>query len=419
MIIKSIELRDFRGISTLNLPIDKNLTVIVGKNGVGKTSVLDAISYLLKPLRHSLVDKSRSIDEPGIMRFRPTDVALAKTRFSVRAVVSASDKKGEQVESRIELTHDKKSSKFGQNLSRLETEEFSQSELPLFVYYRQNRGFELDAQSENPNALTELSVRDQSLTEDLSAISDLSDWWDARDAEEARRVRDSDREFRDPHLEAVRKLVVEVDEFEGIGYEATATPPGLYFQKPPNRKIHVSQLSSGERVYLVLLADLARRLQTIQPGASLAEIPGVVLIDEIELHLHPEWQRQIIATLTRIFRRCQFIVTTHSPHLLGETKSDSIRILKTTRDHEVEYYAYHKETFGRDSNEILVGVLEATERNKTTKQDLQKLDTLIGNSELEQARELLDDLRSGIGGDLVELDIAEQRLRRRERIKQN
>ena len=413
MIIKSIELRDFRGISTLDLPIDEKLTVIVGKNGVGKTSVLDAISYLLKPLHHSWVDENRASYQPGIMIHKPTDVALAKTGFSIRAVVSTSDKNGEMVESRIELTHDKKSSMSGLTIHRTGSEEFSPSEHPLFVYYRQKRGFELDARSENPNELTALSVRDQSLTEDLSAIPDLSDWWDARDAEEARRVRDSDREFRDLQLEAVRKLVVELDEFEGIGFEATSSPPGLYFQKPPNRKIHVSQLSSGERVYLVLLADLARRLQTIQPGASLAEIPGVVLIDEIELHLHPEWQRQIIATLTRIFGRCQFIVTTHSPHLLGETKRGSIRILKTTRDHEVECYAYHKETFGRDSNEILVGVLEATERNKDTKQDLRKLDTLIGNAELEEARELLDDLKKGIGGDLVELDIAEQRLRRR------
>ena len=419
MIIKSIELRDFRGISTLNLPIDENLTVIVGKNGVGKTSVLDAISYLLMSLRNLWVDESRSGFQPGIVRFKATDVALGKSRLRVQAVVSIGDENGGLIDNPIEITHDKKISMSGQTLHRLGTEEFTPSEHPLFVYYRQNRGFDLDSRSHDPNVLTEFSVRDQSLTEDLSAISDLADWWDTRDAEEARRVRDSDREFRDPHLEAVRKLVVEVDEFEGIGYEATLSPPGLYFQKTPNKKVHVSQLSSGERVYLVLLADLARRLQIIQPGASLDEIPGIVLIDEVELHLHPEWQRQIISTLTKVFKRCQFIVTTHSPHLLGEMKSDSIRILKTTRDHEVKNYAYHKETFGRDSNEILVGVLGATERNKATKENLRKLDTLIGNAELEQARELLDNLKLEIGGDLVELDIAEQRLRRREGIRQN
>ncbi len=426
MIITSVKLQDFRGISALDLPIDQNLTVIVGGNGVGKTSILDAISALLQHIRFLWVtDDAQNF--PGLHTFEKTDVAYTKTDFSIRADFSIRHLVSEQndisafrtAHESVTLTSNYTKNNRIRHKLRQRFQINLNADYPLFVYYRQNRGFSSDLSPSDQNMPSEFTIREQSLSENLRAIPDLSNWWDKLDAQEARRHRDSEPGFKDPQLEAVRKLIEEMDEFENIFFETTLDPPGLYLQKPANKKIHVSQLSSGERVYLVLLADLARRLQIIKPDAKLAEIPGIVLIDEVELNLHPRWQRKIISTLTRIFKRCQFVVTTHSPQVVGEVSSDSIRILSRNENHEIEYHTYKKETLGRDSNEILINILGAAERDEETKSQLKELEALIGNKKLESARELLGKLRSTLGSDLFELDVAEQRLRRREGTNQN
>ena len=205
-----------------------------------------------------------------------------------------------------------------------------------------------------------------------------------------------------------------MEEFETIGYNAKSERPGLYLKKSLNPEIHVDQLSSGERAYLILLADLARRLQVIQPDAELADIPGIVLIDEIDLHLHPNWQRLIVPTLTRIFKRCQFIVTTHSPQVLGEIKSGRILVLYQNRQGGIECRR-SRSAFGRDSNEILLDVLDSTDRDEDVKARLENLESLINRKELDEARKELDALRLDLESGPVELEIAERRLRRRER----
>ena len=263
--------------------------------------------------------------------------------------------------------------------------------------------------------MSETDVRDESLSRDLHAIRQLSEWWDKRDSEEARQHRDTSPGYKDPQLQAIRRLVERIDEFQSIKFRSVGDNPGLYVRKSNGKDIHIDQLSSGERVFLLLLSDLARRLQVIQPHRDLAEIPGIVLIDEIELNLHPAWQRKIIPALTHVFRRCQFIVTTHSPQVLGEVRRENIRILTRNDTHEIEYVECNSDSFGRDSNEILVGILGASERDEDIKRQLEELEALIARNDFGASRELLRQLRKKLDGFPMELNIAEQRLRRRER----
>ncbi|WP_309143275.1 AAA family ATPase [Nostoc sp. CHAB 5836] len=93
----------------------------------------------------------------------------------------------------------------------------------------------------------------------------------------------------------------------------------------------VNQLSDGEKCLLAMVGDLARRLAIANPSLpDPLQGSGVVLIDEIELHLHPKWQREIIPALTRTFPNCQFIVTTHSPQVISQVKPEGIYILEKT-----------------------------------------------------------------------------------------
>ena len=410
MKIESIELHDFRGISKLVLPVHGNLTVVVGKNGVGKTSMLDAVALLLEGLRDTL----SSDDAPPLPRLAPSDVTTGKKKCGIRMAVSSEEFGSDKgpLTCSIDSHNRSYSERGGYEMVAMY---LPRNPYPLFVYYRQSRGFESKSTPSTSSSLSAQDVRDQSLSKNLHAIRELSDWWDKRDSEEARRHRDDTPGYKDPQLQAIRRLVERMDGFQSIKYRSVGESPGLYLTKSNGKDIHVDQLSSGERVFLVLLADLARRLQIIQPDSDLGEIPGIVLIDEIELNLHPDWQRKIIPTLTGVFGRCQFIVTTHSPQVLGEVGRDNIRILSRNADHEIEYVECNNDSFGRDSNEILVGILGASERDESVKHQLEELETLITRNQLDASRALLRELRKKVDGFPVELSIAEQRLHRRER----
>jgi predicted ATP-binding protein involved in virulence len=85
-----------------------------------------------------------------------------------------------------------------------------------------------------------------------------------------------------------------------------------------------NNLSDGQRTMLALVGDLAQRAFTLNPGLedrALTETPGVVLIDELDLHLHPIWQRRVIEDLRRTFPKMQFFATTHSPFLIQSLRS--------------------------------------------------------------------------------------------------
>jgi predicted ATP-binding protein involved in virulence len=141
--------------------------------------------------------------------------------------------------------------------------------------------------------------------------------------------------------------------------------------------------------------DLARRLSQANPSLDdpLTEGDALVLIDEIDLHLHPKWQRQIVRNLTTVFPRCQFIVTTHSPQVIGEVEHDRIQIIANGQ----VYSPTH--SFGVDSSRVLEEIMEADPRAQEVKDLLSQLSQEVGNQRFESARVLLAQLVDRLGED--------------------
>ncbi|MCY3787891.1 MAG: AAA family ATPase [Gemmatimonadetes bacterium] len=157
----------------------------------------------------------------------------------------------------------------------------------------------------------------------------------------------------------------------------------------------VEFLSDGERGLLAMVLDLTRRLSQANPEMEdpAAEAEAVVLIDEIELHLHPAWQRRIVRNLTETFPKCQFIATTHSPQVIGEVEHDRIQIIA---DGQV-YSPTH--SFGVDSNRVLEEIMDADPRTQDVKELLSKISRKVGKQRYESARELLAQLVDRLGED--------------------
>jgi predicted ATP-binding protein involved in virulence len=158
-------------------------------------------------------------------------------------------------------------------------------------------------------------------------------------------------------------------------------------------ELDVEQLSDGEKCLLALVGDLARRLALANP--ALAEPlggNGVVLIDEIELHLHPLWQRQVLKNLTKTFSGCQFFVTTHSPLVLSQLPKESVRIVENFKVVESEAFVE-----GREANSIMAELMGVPVFPELTAQSIEEIERLTESEKYEEARGRLNQLAQKLG----------------------
>jgi len=149
----------------------------------------------------------------------------------------------------------------------------------------------------------------------------------------------------------------------------------------------------------MLIVDIARRLSIANPSLDnplLGE--GIILIDEIDLHLHPQWQRDIVPAITQTFPNCQFIMTTHSPQVLSKVKKESVRLIE---DNAIIYNIPN--TYGRDSNSILGDIFNTLERPKHIKMKIDECFKNIDEESFEIAKKQLDELIAILGEDDLDL----------------
>lgn len=130
--------------------------------------------------------------------------------------------------------------------------------------------------------------------------------------------------------------------------------------KKNKNKLRLEQFSQGEKIYIAMIGDLARRLTIANPSLhNPLEGKGIVLIDEVELHLHPKWQSEVVRKLGEIFPNCQFIVTTHSPQVIREVQQDSVFLLSVDHDGTISV-SNPKRTIGLSSSDILTEVMDSS-----------------------------------------------------------
>lgn len=215
------------------------------------------------------------------------------------------------------------------------------------------------------------------------------------------RLTELDEETTSPALRlvyrAIESLLPEVD---FARYSKNLRTLVIHYK---NGKIHsFSELSDGYRNVVAIAADLAIKAIMLNPQLAekaLEMTPGVVLIDELDLHLHPKWQRRVIGDLRRTFPMVQFICTTHSPQLIGQVKPE-----------EIIYLGFPgmrtDQSYGMDSNWILRHVMDSDDRDPVISERLDALFEDIESADFESAQTKLCALREELGDhpDLVEAE---------------
>lgn len=159
-------------------------------------------------------------------------------------------------------------------------------------------------------------------------------------------------------------------------------------------KFPVRMLSDGEKGMISLVADIAYRMALLNPNLldRVLETPGVVLIDEIDLHLHPSWQKKVVGSLMSIFPNIQFIVTTHSPSILLNVPRENIWILNQN-----EIFQPQDMTYGRTVEEILREVMDTDVRPDKVVIMQQEFERAIDSEDYGLAKKILDKMKNIMG----------------------
>lgn len=415
MYVKKITLENFRGLSKIDVELDEHLNVIVGVNGVGKSAILDALAIMLSTLTERIRGNAQKARQ-----FSPEDIRSGSQGLSCSIYVDFMDEltawsmarnfsaKNKLFHSELENLNELVGS-FLQQVNRDPLTDNVTGNIPLAVYYNVHRSvIDPPMRVRDKSAYSALSAYDNA----LQAVSDFNEFfkWFRKQEDLENETRRDDSQYRDHQLEAVRQAIENF--MPGFTDLRVRRNPVRMSVRKSGEELDVKQLSDGEKCLLALVGDLARRLVIANPESDQPlNGDGVVLIDEIDLHLHPSLQRQVLNKLRDTFKNCQFIVSTHSPQILSHVKAGNVWLLKR-REQGIEAVR-PTETYGLDSNALLEIAMETPERDSVIKTRLENLFQLIEDNQLAEANSEINAIVHEVN-DLPELSRARAILRRKE-----
>lgn len=416
MKIKELKLHQFRSFDHMVMQFDDRLTVLVGVNGAGKTSIINALTILLSHFNRKMLDFKRLAP-----KFSESDIRVG-SQETVNSVTVAHN--GKTASWTIEAY--RKGAKTHPKFHLAELTDFVNAlgaedltSLPLAVCYGVNRAVQdISLSPQKAYDFDNFSAYGNALSERSYVFNDFFEWCRVREdieneyrlhAVEQNESENQNLLYRDPQLEAVRQAIYRMTGFSNM--RIRRNPPRMEVRKGEQR-LDVAQLSDGEKCLLALVGDIARRLALANLKLDdPLQTTAVVMIDEAELHLHPEWQHRIVPGLIETFPNCQFILSTHSPQVLSHVRCRHIRCLDQKED-RVEV-TIPDGVYGQDSNFLLKTLLGSSYRPKNIEADIQRLFDLI-RADVTAARKLLDELKQRIEGESPDLVRAEALLHRRE-----
>lgn len=337
MKIKSLRLEHFRRFDDFPISLDEQLTVLVAKNGAGKTSILDGIATALGPFLTRL---------PGVNGINPKDTDFqvladgSKPAYMRITAESFNGLKWDRTEKRDKTKGTAKHIPEALGVKPINDyadgfiEDYNNRvpfALPVFAYYGAGRGvFDVPARKRGfGKHFTRFDSLKGCLESRTNFRSFVEYFYSLEEIENNKQKEARSFDLEIPELKAIREAVNKmVPDFSN---PRGAYPAGInldWQQGEVKKTLRIEQLSDGYRTTLAMVMDIASRMAEANPEMSNPlESHGVVMIDEVDLHLHPGWQQTILLDLMRTFPNVQFIVSTHSPQVISSVKPQCLRVI--------------------------------------------------------------------------------------------
>ena len=403
--LREIRLDNYRCFDDLRLPLEEDTTVLFAENGGGKTALLTALAMglavfqMASPRTLNLNarrdSRMRTLDEKG--RREPTGPCKVTWTAAVGETESVTWSKTIQPASR------RTKNQHRPVLEAMERARVPRVRWPLFAWYGVDRlGRERGRRRKVERTGDRWEAYDSSLDPNVDEAPLLQWLQDEILGDVVRRQQEEPERFF--HAAVMDATVRATPGVTHAWYDPVEQGPKVRFENG-----HVaswSELSDGYHVFIALVADIARRavmLNEFDGAEAPARVEGVVLIDELDLHLHPRWQRVALPRLREAFPRLQFVVSTHSPQILSSAENRQVRRLVNGR-----LQADHVFVEGRDTNAILREYMHTEDRDGEGTRELQTLHDFIDKGRLEKAEKLYKKLLARWGDldpDLIEAKV--------------
>ena len=277
--------------------------------------------------------------------------------------------------------------------------------LPLISYYGTGRLYAQKKEKRNLKSLTEFK-RQVGYVDCMAAESNeklMLNWFQMQTMKSLQEQQKTGILERPLLLRTVERAICR--SFERISGKKKAS---LFFDLDTHRlvlefesvdgqaqKFAMDEMSDGYKNTLSMIGDIAYRMAVLNPTLGdqvLEKTPGVVLIDEIDLHLHPQWQQTILSDLHAIFPEVQFVVSSHAPAVINSVPREQIRILDSG-----EIYMPVAQTYGRDANSILREVMNVSERPADIKQRMDLFYAYMDDNNYKEADKVLTEIEAIVG----------------------
>ena len=365
MKIKTLHLQNFRRFTDFRLPLHRQLTVLVARNGAGKTSVLDGIATLLGAFLSRLPKVTGINPKDNDFQVRADGSKPAFMRLSADSFDGVSWDRTEKRDKSKKTAAQVPAALGIKQLNDyvdafIDAENAGKAyELPVFIYYGTGRGvFDVPQRKRDfANEFPRFDAFNGSLESktNFKKFVEYFYFLEAQESKLQKEQRSFDVEL--PELKAIRRAInLMMPEFSN---PESIMPAGIqvdWLQDGIQKKLRIEQLSDGFRTTLAMVMDIAARMAEANPRSiDPLATSGIVLIDEVDLHLHPGWQQHILLDLQRTFPNIQFIVSTHSAQVISSVKPECLRVIDWQNDTpslmEIDF------SEGAEAQQVLLDVL--------------------------------------------------------------
>lgn len=346
MKIHQLKINNFKGFSEKTFRLDPHITVFIGDNASGKTAVLDALSVALGSFFIEMGGISARSIRPDEVRTIIQQDLIPVPQLPV-SIVADGEVAGQTLRWERSITHKNTTIKGASELSRIGRKMLEESRkprttlerdvvFPVIAYHGTGRLWtaheKIDFKKQKEGAMMAyincLSAK--------SSPKEFLSWFKTQEDS----VLKFGRPLETAHLEAMKNTIMSMlpdNRWRDIRFDRKVEDLVGIFRnnEGADNPLSFSQLSDGYRVIISLAADIGYRCIQLNPHLgerAVTDTPGVVLIDELDLHLHPNWQRHVVSDLKRTFPKIQFVATTHSPSIVQSLDSHELVSLDTLID---------------------------------------------------------------------------------------
>lgn len=403
MYLERVNLKNYKAIEEIEINLKPGINLLIGDNGAGKTSVLEGIAIALGGL-------FVNVTGVGTRNFTKEDVRVmvnllgdSSTSLTYCAPISAGcslkicDGNGftwNRIKEELSSTHTKIDDKAVCTWMKKLVNQ-TDSHLPLVSFQSAARVWKVRRGDFGTGLQKKLDDRRCGYIGCLDSAMDvksIQQWCMKQEVMLVNKKRVREYETFKEIISTFMKEINELEELPKIYYSPQF---GELVYGDGREEMAISKLSAGYQSLLWMVMDLAYRVCLLNPELhGNSQIKGIVLVDEIDMHLHPKWQWNIMKALSTVFQNVQFIIATHSPIVISSAKEANLILLDGKQG-----VTYLPECYGYAVEDVLYYRQESMSRPRIVKMLIEKIDEFIDDGNFEEAEKILAQLKDVLGED--------------------